>query len=531
VALARFEAELDEHQAPEAFDGVARARWWTGDVNGAIEAWEQAHAAYREAGNPAAAARTALFLSQEYAQAVGNEAAASGWLARAERLAREAAPSPARGWLLLARAARASDPRAALAHSLEALETARPFRDPDLELASLGRAALARIQLGDVEEGMALFDEAMVAAAGGQARDLRTLGDLYCCAVLAAEATLDVSRFEQWTALVMGFLERHRHPDLFTFCGTCCAEVVGAAGDWQEVERWLLDTLRTLEQSGRRPRCVHPAARLASLRVQQGRLEEAEHLLEGYEDLPEAAQPMVALHLARGRLALAAARLHRRLNEIGRHTLIAVPLLVQLAEVQLARADLDGATLTAEWLAAIGERSGLARVVAEADLAAGAVMAARDDPAAPGRLRRALDAFIRLRMPHAAARTRVALARSLAAADPDSAVAEARDALASFERMGSTRDADAVARFLRGLGVRGRTGPRAHTELSKREIEVLRLLGDGLTNAEIAARLYISTKTVATHVGNILSKLGLRNRAEAAVYAQRNLSQIQPAGR
>ena len=61
-------------------------------------------------------------------------------------------------------------------------------------------------------------------------------------------------------------------------------------------------------------------------------------------------------------------------------------------------------------------------------------------------------------------------------------------------------------------------------ELSRREVEVLRLLGEGLTNAEIAARLYISTKTVATHVGNIFAKLHVRNRAEAAAFAHRFLT-------
>jgi len=144
--------------------------------------------------------------------------------------------------------------------------------------------------------------------------------------------------------------------------------------------------------------------------------------------------------------------------------------------------------------------------------------------AAATRLEEALDSFTRLGIPHASARTRIALARCLAPTDPETAVENARQAQAAFERLGATRDADSASRFLRGLGVRGRTGPKAHTDvLSKREIEVLRLLGDGLTNAEIAARLYISTKTAATHVGNILSKLRLRNRAEAAVYALRSL--------
>jgi DNA-binding NarL/FixJ family response regulator len=61
--------------------------------------------------------------------------------------------------------------------------------------------------------------------------------------------------------------------------------------------------------------------------------------------------------------------------------------------------------------------------------------------------------------------------------------------------------------------------------LTRRESEVLDFLADGLTNAEIAARLYVSMKTVDTHVGNILSKLGVRNRREAVARAQRYGSQ------
>ncbi len=57
----------------------------------------------------------------------------------------------------------------------------------------------------------------------------------------------------------------------------------------------------------------------------------------------------------------------------------------------------------------------------------------------------------------------------------------------------------------------------------------MRLLGYGLTNAEIAARLYISTKTVASHAGNVFAKLNMRNRAEAATFAQRFLLEESPS--
>jgi DNA-binding NarL/FixJ family response regulator len=74
---------------------------------------------------------------------------------------------------------------------------------------------------------------------------------------------------------------------------------------------------------------------------------------------------------------------------------------------------------------------------------------------------------------------------------------------------------------LRQLGVGGRTGPRGLGPLTRREEEILRLLGLGLSNELIASRLFISRRTAEHHVSNILSKLGLATRAEAAAFAVR----------
>ena len=124
-------------------------------------------------------------------------------------------------------------------------------------------------------------------------------------------------------------------------------------------------------------------------------------------------------------------------------------------------------------------------------------------------------------MPVELARTRVELAKAVADAQPMVAIAEAKAALGAFERTQAARDADVAAALLRSLGAAGRGAPKGREPLTKRESEVLELLGHGLSNPEIAQRLFISRRTAEHHVGKILLKLDLRNRAEAAVYAAR----------
>ncbi|WP_405103291.1 response regulator [Oceanobacillus sp. FSL H7-0719] len=63
---------------------------------------------------------------------------------------------------------------------------------------------------------------------------------------------------------------------------------------------------------------------------------------------------------------------------------------------------------------------------------------------------------------------------------------------------------------------------KLHDDLTERELEVLLCIGNGMTNQEISEKLYIGIKTVKTHVSNILSKLGVKDRTQAAVYVHRN---------
>jgi DNA-binding NarL/FixJ family response regulator len=124
-------------------------------------------------------------------------------------------------------------------------------------------------------------------------------------------------------------------------------------------------------------------------------------------------------------------------------------------------------------------------------------------------------------LPMELARARLELANVLAGDRPEIAVAEARAALEAFERLQAARHVDATTALLRSLGARTASARPSAETLTRREAEILDLLGHGLSNPEIADRLYISRKTVEHHVGNVLAKLGLRSRAEAAAYAAR----------
>ena len=102
-----------------------------------------------------------------------------------------------------------------------------------------------------------------------------------------------------------------------------------------------------------------------------------------------------------------------------------------------------------------------------------------------------------------------------------------RDALVELHRLGARPAASIVARRLRRRGARGLPrGPRAATRrnsahLTPREVEVLALVVQGLQNAEIAARLFLSQRTVEHHVSAVLRKLDVRTRGQAGIKAAR----------
>ena len=215
--------------------------------------------------------------------------------------------------------------------------------DRDLEAVALARRGYAELAAGGVASGTDRLDEAMAAATGGDVRSLDVVGDITCVAIAAFELSSDWQRIEQWGQVMESWIQNHDDVAVLGFCYACCSELFLASGSGTRPKGMLTEGLAALQAAGHRSRCVHPAAKLAELRFTQGRLEEAEQLLAGFEELPEAAHGIAHLHLVRGEGALAAATIHRRLNRIGDDNVLAAPFLAMLVEVQLSQGDVDGA--------------------------------------------------------------------------------------------------------------------------------------------------------------------------------------------
>jgi DNA-binding CsgD family transcriptional regulator/tetratricopeptide (TPR) repeat protein len=191
--------------------------------------------------------------------------------------------------------------------------------------------------------------------------------------------------------------------------------------------------------------------------------------------------------------------------------------LAALGEAQLAAAAPDAALRTAERLAGFGP--GAAYPAALADRLLGLVRRAGGDPAAAWvAFDRAAGRFGELGMPFEAARCRLDAA---SVADGDQAAVDPlQEALGLFVRLGARRYADRARRRLRELGAQPVPVRRPVAgDLSEREAEVVRLVAEGLANADIARRLVISPRTVTTHLQHVYARLGIASRAALVRYA------------
>jgi hypothetical protein len=440
-----YDRALAGGEDAEALDGRGQSRWWLARREEGIDDRRRAYALYRRAGDLERAAVLAVYLAAE-ARIDGNRAEAGGWLARAERLLGELPEGPAHGWHAIELAKRAAAPAERAGHAERAVAIGRRTGDPDVEVMGLSQLGLALVGEGRHEEGLRLLDEAMAAATGGEVEDPLAVGDT-CCTTLVACARLDdLDRAAGWCRVVVDFTGRRRFTPLAGWCRAVYAGVLIAMGDWALAEEHLLAALAAADTASKPGREL-ALARLADLRLRQGRLEEAERLVAGHEDRPAMLGPAVDIWLARGERDLAAAAVERRRAAGDGEDAAALAL----AALRIAGADGDAAAVREAAaglrdLAAAGGREALLAAAGDADARAAAL---EGDPAAADGFARAADRYAALGMVHEAALARLALAEAAAGAAPARAVLEARaarDALAALGAAGRLRTRTGLGR-------------------------------------------------------------------------------------
>jgi DNA-binding NarL/FixJ family response regulator len=273
---------------------------------------------------------------------------------------------------------------------------------------------------------------------------------------------------------------------------------------------------------------VGAVARLAEMRIHQGRYDEAAKLLAGYEDRFEVWPTLAHLHFVQGDYEQAAGLLDLTARSLGQDCMRAAPILSLLVETELSHGDLDAARSAAERLSAIEGRSESNEIRALDRLSQARIARHQGNlPLATDLLKTALILLIHYDRPLLSGHVRLDLAHVLVESGHKSAAgAEVRAALSTFQRLGITdkvQAATALQQRLQPAGAgRAATQPESNaalsiaTNLTHREHEVAALVAEGLTNREIADRLVLSVRTVETHVDRILGKLNLHTRTQLA---------------
>ncbi len=533
-----FTAALEHGETAVAWEGLSWAAWWLDDEELTFSARERAYRAYRADGDPRSAARLAVWLASDAMDFRGDDAVAGGWLQRARHLLAGEAPSAEHGWVSVMEATHAlkwlGAPDAAAAHAATAVDLGRRLGITDLEAVGLGLEGMALIALGRAEEGLQRLDAASAVASGEDFELPVSPFWTLCMVVSACEGMGDFTRAAQWCVAMRSLSERWGGRSLLGFCRTAYGNVLAARGDWPAAEAELEAAVGDL-QAARPALAAAGLVRLGELRARQGRLEEARSLFERARPHPLALVGLGALALDAGDAAAAADAAERvlRRDGSGRH-LDRVPALRLLVRARAALGELDAAATAHAELERAATDLGTPYLRGHADLAAGELNAARGDlEAARHACEDAADGFAACAAPYDAALARVALARVLARLGRErTAQDEARAAIAVLTALGAQRDVelaraatagcDDVAAAAGGDAAGERRAPAEASELTPRELDVLRLVAQGLSDAEIAERLIVSPHTVHRHVANVRTKLCLPSRAAAVGYAARS---------
>jgi len=497
---------------------LAMSAYLLGRDDDYLQALERAHSAFLAAGEKLRAVRCAFWLGLRLFFR-GEAGRASGWFARAHRLLEhEAHDCAEQGYLLLQvvdEHVAAGDLDAAYAAAARAAEIGDRCADADLSACARHVHGRVLIEQGQVGRGLALLDEAMLAAATGELSPMVT-GLTYCSVIDGCHEAYALRRAREWTDAMTEWCAAQT--DMVAFSGVCLvhrAEIMQMRGAWDDA----IDEARRAFERCQQARNVSAAGKAlyqqAEVHRLRGQFDAAEEVYGGASRCGCDPQPGLALlRAAQGRLQAAATAINRALLATG-SGLQRARLLPACVMIMLAAGDADAARRACDELEDIAGRCGSDELRAIAAYARGAIaLAAGDAQAALLAARRALQAWQQAEEPYMVARVRLLAGLACRAlGDVDGARLELDAARTVFEALGAAPDLARIA------ALTDRTASERPHGLTRRELQVLRLLATGKTNKAIAGELFVSEKTIDRHVSNIFAKLDVPSRAAATARA------------
>jgi tetratricopeptide (TPR) repeat protein len=386
-----MEADAAGLLAPTDLPVLGEVAYATGHLDVTIEAWERAHAAYMRAGDQVAAAGAAVRVAMHLLFDTALMAPVRGWLARAERLLEGRGETPTHAWLAVVRTyerlltGNVAGARQWARRAIEVGSTCDPAA------LAIGQVAEARLLIldGDVQEGLALLDEAGVATVSGDLDPLST-GVVYCELVCALQGLAQYDVAEQWTEAMERWCETNAIGSLHGRCRVHRAEILRLRGSCNEAESEALVACEELRPYLRRE-LGWPLNELGRIRLHKGDIAGAEGALLAAHRAGWDPQPGLALvRLAQGDAPTAAASIREALERPLRvpskerppnTDLQRAPLLEAQVEIEIAAGDIDRARSAADELELVAARFESKALVASAALARGRVRLAEGDAA------------------------------------------------------------------------------------------------------------------------------------------------------
>lgn len=517
VAAYRALSDLDSAglQAGD-FTLLGTTAYLLGRRNDCVQALQRAYQASLELGDETGAARAACRLALVLTLG-GESAVGGGWAARAARILDGVRDDVVEhGYVLVHGALRAvfsGDLVTAREQASAVVGYGQRFRDPDLLAQGLNMTGRLLTHAGRVPEGLRLMDESLVGVIAGDVSPIIS-GIVYCTTIEACALVCDYGRMAEWTSALTTWCDAQ--PGLVAFTGQCAVH----RGQLLRLRGAYTVAVEELERAAERYALGGggPAVGLAHeergdvLRL-MGDFRGSEQAYDAAARHGSAAQPGRALLCAaRGDHHGALAMIRRLLDELA-DPVERNHLLPAAVEIALAAGDSAAAHVHADELGRIADGFGCPALVAAHAHADSMVVLADGDPGRAGALvRPAIATWAALEVPYEVARCRMTLGRALRSLGDDrGAASELSAGHAVFAALGASPDESAARRE---LGVDDVPGG-----LTAREVEVLRLVAEGRTNAEVATELVIAEKTVSRHLSNIFTKLGVGSRTAAAAFA------------